>query len=135
MLPKYRAWDKIQKKMVQVYGMSFDKNGILKGIKDEYTEEGEIHLIYDVNNYELMQATGLKDDDGQDLYEGDIFVSRFSNLVYVVYLDKEKASFWIKSEAGDHPLFALTPFHPRIIGNIYENKDLLEEHVRNYELK
>ena len=132
MLAKYRAWNKIQKKMIQVYGMSFDKNGILKGIKDEYTEEGEIHLIYDVNNYELMQATGLKDDDGQDLYEGDIFVSRFSNLVYVVYLDKEKASFWIKSETGDHPLFALTPFHPRIIGNIYENKDLLEEYVRNY---
>lgn len=132
MLPKYRAWDKIQKKMVQVYGMSFDKNGILKGIKDEFTEEGEIHLIYDVNNYELMQATGLKDDDGRDLYEGDIFVSRFSNLVYIVYLDKERASFWIKSETGDHPLFALTPFHPRIIGNIYENKDLLEEYVRNY---
>lgn len=132
MLPKYRAWDKIQKKMVQVYGMSFDKNGILKGIKDEFTEEGEIHLIYDINDYELMQATGLKDDDGQDLYEGDIFVSRFSNLVYVVYLDKERASFWIKSETGDHPLFALTPFYPRIIGNIYENKDLLEEHVRNY---
>lgn len=135
MLAKYRAWNKIQKKMVQVYGMSFDKNGILKGIKDEYTEEGEIHLIYDVHNYELMQATGLKDDDGQDLYEGDIFVSRFSNIVYVVYLDKERASFWIKSETGDHPLFTLTPFHPRIIGNIYENKDLLEEHVRNYELK
>lgn len=132
MLAKYRAWNKIQKKMVQIYGMSFDKNGILKGIKDEYTEEGEIHLIYDVNNYELMQATGLKDDDGRDLYEGDIFVSRFSNFVYIVYLDKERASFWIKSETGDHPLFALTPFHPRIIGNIYENKDLLEEYVRNY---
>lgn len=130
MLPKYRAWNKIQKKMIQVYGMSFDKNGILTSIKNKFTKE-----IYDVNNYELMQATGLKDDDGRDLYEGDIFVSRFSNLVYVVYLDKERASFWIKSEAGDHPLFTLTPFHPRIIGNIYENKDLLEEHVRNYKLK
>ena len=74
-----------------------------------------------------MMSTGLKDDFGNELFEGDIFESRFSEIKYVVYWDDKLASFWIKGETKTHPLYTLTPFHPRILGNIYENPELLED--------
>ena len=122
MIPKLRAWDKELKMMCDVLKIDF-KN---KTLFYHHWAHG-VSTEIDLNEVELIQSTGLKDDFGNELFEGDIFESRFSEIKYVVYWDDKLASFWIKGESKEHPLYALTPFHPRILGNIYENPELLED--------
>ncbi|MEJ7440065.1 YopX family protein [Staphylococcus hominis] len=122
---KFRAWDKDHKYMEYT-----DKNLIVSFGDNGNVDATDLSNIYStcngMQNFELMQSTGLKDDFGNELFEGDIFESRFSGIKYVVYWDDKLASFWIKGETKTHPLYTLTPFHPRILGNIYENPELLE---------
>lgn len=124
---KFRAWKKVntQEMLNDVRAIDFDKRMIKIGYplsRDTTRIDTE-----SLDNVKLMQSTGLKDDFGNELFEGDIFESRFSEIKYVVYWDDKLASFWIKGESKEHPLYALTPFHPRILGNIYENPELLED--------
>ena len=122
MIPKFRVWDKELKIMCDVLKMDF-KN---KTLFYHHWAHG-VSTEVDLNEVELMQSTGLKDDFSNELFEGDIFESRFSEIKYVVYWDDKLASFWIKGESKEHPLYALTPFHPRILGNVFEHKNLLSE--------
>ena len=124
MIPKFRVWDKDERAILDVHGINFDAHGIWTNELIDDESDGNFIFLDDV---ELMQSTGLKDDFGNELFEGDIFESRFSGIKYVVYWDDKLASFWIKGETKTHPLYTLTPFHPRILGNIYENPELLED--------
>lgn len=123
MIPKFRIWDKTNKEMLEWEELDLNKE---RG-EDEITIfEPTGQFAHPIFFYDAMQSTGLKDDFGNELFEGDIFESRFSGIKYVVYWDDKLASFWIKGETKTHPLYTLTPFHPRILGNIYENPELLE---------
>ena len=84
--------------------------------------------------FTLMQYTGLKDKNGVEIYEGDI-----------ITMDKngEKSMHRVKyMDDNDYPAFDLVPFvdcdcnalsyamaecEIEVIGNIYENPELLEE--------
>lgn len=123
----FRAWDKEEKKMHKVKTIEFSRRGarIIHLAEVQSNGKGDHKRWH--SSVKLMQSTGLKDDFGNELFEGDIFESRFSEIKYVVYWDDKLASFWIKGESKEHPLYALTPFHPRILGNIYENPELLED--------
>lgn len=71
------------------------------------------------NKIILMQYTGLKDKKGKEIYEGDIIdgygVVNFIGGRYVIVYDKEMKSF--EDLLGDDD---------EIIGNIYENPELIE---------
>ena len=123
----FRAWDKEEKKMHKVKTIEFSRRGARIIHLAEVNSNGKGDHKRWHSSVELMQSTGLKDDFGNELFEGDIFESRFSEIKYVVYWDDKLASFWIKGETKTHPLYTLTPFHPRILGNIYENPKLLED--------
>ena len=123
----FRAWDKEEKKMHKVKTIEFSRRGARIIHLSEVQSNGKGDHKRWHSSVKLMQSTGLKDDFGNELFEGDIFESRFSEIKYVVYWDDKLASFWIKGESKEHPLYALTPFHPRILGNIYENPELLED--------
>jgi len=119
MIPKFRAWDKVNKKLKQVYSIDFDKNGEIESVKEEYTKPNEIYAMFDIGYFKLMQSTGLKDINGTEIYEGDILKTSIKNLV-VEWVPK--GACW---GIGCHYLFHYYETS-EVIGNIYENPELLE---------
>ena len=91
------------------------------------------------NDLPLMQFTGLLDKNGKEIYEGDILkltsslgveivevkpLELFECDAFVVYGYKFCSNFFIEN----YEKIGLDSFYsenPEVIGNIYENKDLL----------
>lgn len=72
----------------------------------------------------LMQYTGLKDKNGKEVYEGDLIKIEYEEKYGIVKWNEELACFQIcnvPSQTLKHIKYY------EIIGNIYENKELLEE--------
>lgn len=82
------------------------------------------------DDYELMQYTGLKDKNGKEIYEGDIVIDEWGDdkMIHSVKFDLENAQFLfysINTSPVEINLFS-DLLDVRIIGNIYENPELLE---------
>lgn len=99
--------------------------------KIAYPFERLVDWVVEVMPESIGQYTGLKDKYGVEIYEGDI-ISELSEqgedwekhiLAEVVW---HKAGFYGK-EKGYEPEYPITEFAKgEVIGNIYQNKDLLE---------
>ena len=121
---KFRAWDKKQKKMIPVTGIDFEFPQV-----DEY---GVLHPMVDVI---LIQFTGLHDKNGKEIYEGDIANITLGLIAKggytergVMEFNKESAqfSFLCKDSLFEEPQERPDAFTIEVIGNIYENPDLLK---------
>lgn len=87
--------------------------------------------VTDVNS--IGQFTGLKDALGRDLYEGDIIESSYGNRHFIKY-DYSNGAFVAVPYSDDDfsvPRYLVNSwilkFRKRIVGNIYDNKDLMKE--------
>lgn len=70
----------------------------------------------------LMQFTGLKDLKGEDIYEGDIVIIN-GDKRQILFTD---GSFWVVPNVPvNMPLWEYYDLC-EVIGNIYENEDLLK---------
>ena len=126
---KFRAWLKEEKKMVNVETIDFTDKSI------QYLEKNEFINAYlsrrmIFGDVELMQYTGLKDKNDKEIYEGDILFFRDENMKYVAVW--QDTAFIIKSieiRKYSEKMCWLddTEICCEIVGNIYENKKLLEE--------
>lgn len=82
----------------------------------------------------IMQYTGLKDSEGREIYEGDILHTTTDDLkiIGVVEWMQEYCAFGITDKDGKHVFNEgyLMPTNDlkntKVIGTIYENKELLE---------
>ena len=89
-----------------------------------------------IDKYVLMQSTGLKDKNGVEIFEGDIVAvenhpfQRKEDSSAGMEIEGDYAVGWNQHDltwcAGDLLLARLKPY-VRVIGNIYENPELLEE--------
>lgn len=123
MIPKFRAWDKILKKMNDVTAIDF----AIKPFRVFYSAYGEDN--YFNQDAILMQSTGMSDINGVEIYEGDIVKAvAFSRLIGVVKYSTERGAYILEEINKFTCDFAyLSPFgNFEVIGNIYENPELME---------
>ena len=85
---------------------------------------------FEYEEVKLMQYTGVKDKNGKEIYEGDILFFRDENMKYVVVW--QDAAFIIQSieiRTYSEKMYWIDDVEIccEIVGNIYENKNLLEE--------
>jgi uncharacterized phage protein (TIGR01671 family) len=145
---KFRVWDKEYEKMTYFDDEDYEYkppfvfrlDQVLK--KDSNYDDYEDFEYNDVtDSVEVMQYTGLKDKNGKEIYEGDIiefsydmFVGNFDTFVakgkvvfkegafYVEIFENERTT---KDEA--YLLYSINLDTIEIIGNIYDNPELLEK--------
>ena len=132
---KFRAWDNNEEWMVDDMLLSFDGEILTDDVQPHDTPYKEIELA-DEGRYELMQYTGMKDVKGVEIYEGDIVY--YEEDTYIVRFGKftdfddlqtpplRQTGFYI-SDIHTNETFPFYSMGYEVIGNIYENKDLLEE--------
>lgn len=133
---KFRAWLKDEKKMVNAEHIRFDE----KKIYYKVCFDNEKPYFYNMRGFkeiELMQYTGLKDKNGVEIYEGDIV--KANGYIYKVIYWKEEAKYHLTSDYYDSDCSFGDVWDVfikgnngeykdlEVIGNIYENKELLNE--------
>lgn len=114
---KFRAWDKYENKIRKVRGINFTNKDLWLEIEDNRIMGANFFEV------ELMQYTGLKDRNDKEIYEGDI-VRYFKDELGIV---KFVAGSSIIDGNTCYESFLELGGEIAIVGNIYENKDLLEE--------
>ena len=132
MIPKFRAWYVLAEEMIdEILMISFVRKEIIGKFSDGSTS---VPLKFeDKRNGEdvvLMQSTGLFDINGKEVFVGDI-VKCTRGCLHEVYLEKEYGGTFIGGMPavylkGLSEGYAWTGYE-EIIGNVYENKELLEE--------
>lgn len=105
-----------------VYGTFYKVKSLLSDDKTYYIRNE--HLTdYIVDSETLGQYTGLKDKNGKKIFEGDIVLINGKHTDEVIF---ECGCFLMKKQLYNYE-FTYQNFHNlEVIGNIYENKELLE---------
>lgn len=122
MIPRFRAWDDWRKRMSVVDRIYIDTKGVRL-----YDDFGEYWRNF--RDAELMQSTGLCDKEGTEVFEGDILHHQIQKeYTFIVKYDKEKGCWYGDGLSRTYRIKITKDFLPyyKVIGNIYENKDLLE---------
>ena len=128
MKPRYRAWIKSLKWMCDVTNISFDSKFV--DICQQGDTERCTEMSVEFDEIKLMQSTGLRDKNGKEVFVGDI-IKCTRGCLHEVYIEKEYGGTFI----GGMPAVYLKDLregyawteHEEIIGNIYENPELLED--------
>lgn len=106
------------------------RDGRMQGVHTMYSEGSHSDAPIEPQNFAftkdeiLMQFTGLKDKNGKEVYEGDVLKMFSGSISAVSFSD---GGFKYKPEHHDkRPLNKTIANHAEIIGNIYENPQLIK---------
>lgn len=123
---KFRAWDEESKKMMDMQKLCSPIEIEMCSFLDYILTDTENSLFGDYkgkDNYILQQFTGLLDKNGKEIYEGDVVKTEGFTLKVVWY---ELAACFRYLDNAHNLLSPLNYNDPEIVGNIYENQELLK---------
>ena len=129
---KFRAWLKEDKKMENVKTMDFTDKTIRCLKKNEFINAYLLRRV-SFDDVELMQYTGLKDKNGKEIYEGDIVLVKPGGIStwYKTVVKFKEGAFIASLIDGENYIYIFNRGFDsndfEILGNIYENLELLEE--------
>lgn len=121
---KFRAWRKDAQRMV---GSNLTIDFGSEGVEPKAWYEGKVAPLSAIV---LMQFTGLTDKNGKEIYEGDVLEGDGDRYT-VVFRD---GAFWFQYDENnrftyDYAMQTGSWGTPKVIGNIYENPELIASKV------
>ncbi|HZK61604.1 MAG TPA: YopX family protein [Anaerovoracaceae bacterium] len=135
---KFRAWDKLEKRMLGVQCIAHVDNGdvfikatekaIWEPLSNKTNQDGTEN-----NEFELLQFTGLYDAHGAEIYEGDVVnyilptMNKTQEILCIV--DFGKGAYYLKETRFDGRFYLLMEVEQDdivVIGNMYENPWMVE---------
>lgn len=123
MIPKFRAWDKLKNEMYVVEQINFNRG--------EFESIGYgITFLRGADEVKLMQSTGICDQESTEVFEGDILHHQIQKeYTFIVKHDKDKGRWYGDGLSRTYRIDITKEFlqYYKVIGNIYENPELLED--------
>ena len=128
MIPKFRAWDKHGQKM-------FTNDELIIWNGNVYANDSKKLTCnnlkgWSIDDEYLMQSTGLCDKEGTEVFEGDILHHQIQKeYTFIVKYDKDKGRWYGDGLSHTYRIDIakrFLPYYYKVIGNIYENPELLE---------
>ena len=118
---KFRAWDY--------------KNDEMREWKDigNNWDLGSVFNNPEMNSCDIMQYTGLKDKNGKEIYEGDVvrieetYIGDSIIAKHNASIIFDLGSFNVNHSNACFDTLAVNPIYWEVIGNIYENPELLNK--------
>ena len=112
---KFRAWDEINHEMLDADDMKY-------GV--QYNNK-TLSLISQKECFTFMQFTGFKDKNGVEIYEGDIIKGLHD---FGMVFEERMTSVHYDDDFCGYPVFTYWLRKTiEVIGNIYENPELIKE--------
>jgi len=126
---KFRAYGTEEKEMY--HDVHFDYLEVSTWDNDEWVVLGDRESGGILQHCPIMQYTGLKDKNGKEIYEGDIFQFHYEDGPGgrgVVFWHDEMAAWMWHPTDHDESMSTLMPEYQvmEVIGSIYETPELLK---------
>ncbi len=117
---EFRAWLTKYNKMVNIYSWN---------IWQEYFMCSEYDSEFYLEETPIMQYTGLKDTYEKEIYEGDILFESFGEKHHKVVFENGSFRAEFKGDFEEYSLDLIDVVAQgcEVIGNIYENPELMED--------
>ena len=145
MIPKFRVFDKKYKKIMKVNEINFEKSSVWIE-SDSGDHENRHTLTRGFDEVILMQSTGLYDNNGVEVFEGDLIHYTYDGFDWYVPVIYREGRFEVyhgtlstipasKIPSGKYAtnignsirMYRVEFTDMYVAGNIYENPELLED--------